>query len=290
MNKKINKLLLTCAVIISGSIYDTDAQEKFQHERLITIWETKKDLKTPESLVYDDENDLLFVSNVNMNPWEKDGNGFITKMNLKGDILEANWIKGLSGPKGMGVHKGKLYVSDIDEIVEIDIKKGEVLNKYKVEGAKKLNDVTVDKSGTVYVSDMGDATIYSLKKGKLDIFVKSAELQNINGVFAQGNTLIAGLANRVVSIDVTTKSIKTLVDNTGGVDGVVATGKGTYIISDWQGHVNEIKEGQKPLLLLDTTPIQTNAADIEFVKEKGILLVPTFFKDGVVAYQVSFPK
>lgn len=282
--------LAVFAVIFYSFIYTAEAQEKIQNERLITIWETKTDLKTPESVAYDIENDLIFVANVNMNPWEKDGNGFLSKMNLKGDILEAYWIKGLSGPKGMGTHKGKLYVTDIDEVVEIDIKKGEVINKYPVAGAKKLNDITVDKGGTVYFSDMGDNAIYSLKKGKVELFLKSVELENINGLYVQGTVLFAGLASKVVSINVATKAIKTFVDNTGGVDGLVATGKGSYLISDWQGHIYEIKEGQKPVLLLDTTPLKINAADIEFVEEKNILLVPTFFKDNVVAYQLKFSK
>ena len=291
MKKNYLPLLMSATMLCSFFI-SAVSQEKVQDERLITIWETKKDLKTPESVAYDNETDLVFVSNVNVDkdPWEKDGNGFISKLNLKGDILEAQWIKGLNAPKGLGVHKGKLYVTVNTEIVEIDIKKGEITNTFPVEGAKKLNDITVDKSGTVYISDMGDNAIYSLKKGKIELFLKKDELKNINGIYSQGNTLLAGLSNKVVSIDVYTKAIKTFVDNTTGIDGLVATGRGTYLISDWQGHIFEIKEGMKPQLLLDTTPLKINAADIEFVKDKDILLVPTFFKDNVVAYQVKFKK
>lgn len=285
-NKTIPFSAILCYCFLNISV----AQDRIQNERLVTIWETKKDLKTPESVAYDSEDKLVFVSNVNMNPWEKDGNGFISKMDINGNIIEANWIKDLNAPKGMGIHKGKLYVSDIDEIIEMDIKNGVISKRYPVNGAKKLNDITVDKSGTVYVSDMGDAAIYSLQKGKVELFVKSAELENVNGLYIQGNSLFAGLSKKVVSIDVTTKAIKTYVDNTGSIDGIVATGKGTFLISDWQGHIYEIKEGQKPILLLDTTPLQINAADIEFIKEKNILLVPTFFKDNVVAYQVKFGK
>jgi sugar lactone lactonase YvrE len=174
--------------------------------------------------------------------------------------------------------------------VEIDIKKGEIANRHPVEGAKKLNDVTVDTSGTVYFSDMGDNAIYMLKNGKVELFLKHAGLTNINGVYAQGNTLFAGLADRVVAIEVATTSIKTYVDKTGRIDGIVPTGKGTFLISDWSGHVFEIKEGQQPRLLLDTTPLQINAADIEYIKEKDMLLVPTFFKDTVVAYKLKFSK
>lgn len=288
--KKNYCLPLMAITLLVFFVTTLNAQNKFQHEKLITIWETKTDLKTPESLVYDSNNDILYVSNVNSKPWEKDNNGFISKMNLKGDIIEANWIKGLSAPKGMGVYKDKLYVTDIDELIEIDIKKGAIAQRYPVAGSKKLNDITVDKSGTVYFSDNGDAAIYALKKGKVELFLKSAELGNINGLFVQGTTLFAGLGNKVVSINTETKALKPFVENTGNIDGIVATGKGSYLISDWTGHVYEIKEGQKPVLLLDTTPLQINAADIEFVEKESILLVPTFFKDNVVAYKVNFEK
>jgi DNA-binding beta-propeller fold protein YncE len=269
---------------------DVSAQKRFQDERLITIWETKKDLKTPESLVYDVDNDVLYVANINQNPWEKDGNGYISKMNLKGDIVEGQWIKGLSAPKGMGIHKGKLYVTDINELVEIDIKAETIIKKYPIEGAKKLNDIAVDKNGTVYFSDMGDNAIYTLKKGKIELFLKKEDLKNINGLCCVGKILMAGLSDRVVSIDINTRVIKPFVNNTVGVDGIVSTGRGTFLISDWEGRVFEIKEGIKPQLLLDTTPLKINAADIEYIKGKDILLVPTFFKDNIIAYQITIKK
>jgi hypothetical protein len=287
MKKKYLQLLLAFAAILNFSSKKLFSQEKFQHEKLITIWETKKDLKTPESVLYDNSDDVLYVSNINNKPWEKDNNGFISKMNLKGDIIEAQWVKGLSAPKGMGISKGKLYVADINQIAEIDIKKGEIINKYTIDTAKKLNDITVDKSGTVYVSDKGAATIYSLKKGKVELFLKNVELKEINGLYAQGNILYAGLENKVVNIDLITKSITTFVDNTGPIDGLVPTGKGTFLVSDWTGCIYEIKQGQKPVLLLNTTPLQIYAADIEYVTKENILLVPTFFKDNVVAYKKS---
>lgn len=283
------KLTQTFLLLLAGICsLPSCAQQKFQHDRLITIWETKKDLKTTESVLYDSDDDLVFVSNINQNPWEKDGNGYISKLNLKGDIISAQWITSLSAPKGMGVHKGKLYITDINELVEIDIKKGIIIKKYQVEGAQKLNDITVDRAGNVYISDSGDNAIYVLKKDKVELFMKTKDLEGVNGLFAQGETLMAGLKNKVISIDVLTKQMKIYVDNTGGIDGLVPNGKGGFFISDWTGHVYEIKEGQKPVLLLDTTPVNCNAADIEFVKGQNILLVPTFFKDNVVAYQVKF--
>jgi len=45
---------------------------------------------------------------------------------LNGSIIELNWIAGLNAPKGMAIYdnssgSSKLYVSDITDLVEIDI-------------------------------------------------------------------------------------------------------------------------------------------------------------------------
>ena len=40
-------------------------------------------------------------------------------------------------------------------------------------------------------------------------------------------------------------------------------------------------------LILDTRQDSLNAADIEYIKSKNLLLVPTFFKNTVRAYEVT---
>ena len=53
----------------------------------------------PESIVKDDANNVIYVSNVNGNPTDKDNNGYISKVSLDGKILTQKWIEGLNGPK-----------------------------------------------------------------------------------------------------------------------------------------------------------------------------------------------
>ena len=43
-----------------------------------------------------------------------------------GKMTEAEWITGLNAPKGMAVLNRKLYVTDIDQLIEIDIKEGKI--------------------------------------------------------------------------------------------------------------------------------------------------------------------
>ena len=60
---------------------DADAIKKFE---LVEVWKTDTLFRVPESVIYDKDNDVVYVSNMNDNPREKDGNGFISR--LKGRI------------------------------------------------------------------------------------------------------------------------------------------------------------------------------------------------------------
>jgi len=42
--------------------------------------------------------------------------------------------------------------------------------------------------------------------------------------------------------------------------------------------------------LLNTKSQQINTADCEYIIDKNLLLVPTFFKNGVIAYRLSEKK
>src|SRR5687768_14467011 len=87
------------------------APEKEAAVTLTLKWETEPLLTTCESVLYDDAQDVLYVSNINGVPDGKDGNGFISKVSIDGKITEANWVKGMDAPKGLGLANGKLYVA-----------------------------------------------------------------------------------------------------------------------------------------------------------------------------------
>src|SRR5688572_10134426 len=122
--------------------------------KLTLKWESDTVLTTCESVIYDPTNDVLYVANINGAPDGKHGNGFIAKVSLDGKVTTQQWVTGMDAPKGMGIANGKLYVSDINRIHEIDISSGKIANTYTVDSAKFLNDITTDASGKVYVSDM----------------------------------------------------------------------------------------------------------------------------------------
>jgi hypothetical protein len=98
---------------------------------------------------------------------------------------------------------------------------------------------------------------------------------------------LAGLQDRIVTINLKTREIKDFIHNTGGIDGLVPDGKGNYLISDWLGNIHLVSVNKEKVKLLDTTPIGVNAADIDFVRADNLLLVPTFSDNRVVAYELK---
>ena len=48
-------------------------------------------MTTCESVLYDEKNDVLYVSNIDGAPDAKDGNGFISKISLDGSVIQQSW-------------------------------------------------------------------------------------------------------------------------------------------------------------------------------------------------------
>lgn len=253
----------------------------------------------PESIVKDDVNNVIYVSNVNGAPTEKDNNGFISKVALDGKIISLKWIEGLHAPKGMTISNGKLYVTDINDIVAIDIATSKITNKYSIEGSTFLNDISADKKGNVYVSNtFGFSAIYKLNtKGKVSTFLKDEALQMPNGLLVDGkNVLVApwGIdfdsntwqtktGGSLLSIDLKTKVISTISSPIGNLDGLEKTIHG-YITTDWMaGKLFYVKDKISTKLL----DLPKGSADLEFDKSTKTIFIPLMNDNKIVVYSIK---
>jgi hypothetical protein len=255
--------------------------------KLKEAWSTGKELKTPESVLFDKNKNILYVSNINGKPLEKDGNGFISQLSVEGKIVNLKWSTGFNAPKGMGISNEKLYVTDIDRVVSLDSSSGIIAGIFHVKDAVFLNDITVSNDGSVFISDMSMNTIHLIKQGQLSLFLESEKLKRVNGLFFENGYLLAGTENSIVKIDIKKKEITTLIDGTGKIDGLEALEEDLYVISDWSGKIQLVNSKEK-MVISDTTDRKINAADIEVVPSLKMLFVPTFFDDRVVAYRFEY--
>ncbi|HOO99383.1 MAG TPA: hypothetical protein PLV06_07485 [Bacteroidales bacterium] len=285
---------LLCIVVIScrsgsqkkGQEQDVQAVRQFE---ITEAWRTDTTFRTPESVILDGKRDIFYVANLNMEPRKKDGNGFISKMDRTGKITELRWIEGLSSPKGMGIIGDTLFAADVDEVVVMDINKGLIISKIPIEGAGMLNDITTDGKGNLYISDTDRNKIHKYSGGKITEWL-SEGLNGPNGLLYEESRLLVASqgGGDFASYDLPAMNRTLLADSVGRGDGIAFTGiSGYYIVTDWEGEIFIVNPNGTRVSLLRTKEEGSNTADIEFIREDNLLLVPTFFKNTIVAYKLN---
>ena len=269
----------------STTATEADTVAEAKAPTLTKAWETDTVLTTVESVYFDATDNVIYTSNIEGDPTEKDKKGSISKVSTDGKISEPRWVTGLNAPKGIARLNDKLYVTDIDELVEINIADGKVVKKYPVKGAGFLNDAASDGS-KVYISDSKTGKVHVLENGKINLVTSGKD--GINGLRfnPQGELFILdGKGLRKFNVQDTSSTFVNEVV-TGG-DGLVIIDDSTYIASRWQGEIYLVKNG-KETLLLDTKEEKSNTADIDYIPEQKLVIVPTFFKNKVVAYKLDY--
>jgi sugar lactone lactonase YvrE len=255
--------------------------------------------QAPESVVFDAERNVLYVSNVAGEPNGKDGVGFISKVSPDGTMQEAEWVTGLEAPKGMVLDGSTLYVSDIDRLVAIDVESGEVTGTWVAEGSQFLNDTTVDDAGRVYVSDMLANRIYVLENDALTVWAEGENLMHPNGLHAEGGVLtVAAWGDNIkedfstetpghlLSVDLNSKAVSPIGSApVGNLDGLEPDGAGGWLATDWVGGaLYRIDSAGAATQLED---LNQGSADLEFIAGEKLAIVPMMMDGTIVAHRVE---
>ena len=251
---------------------------------LARVWETAPIVNVPESVLPDVTHSFLFVSLIEGGPWEVDGKGGVGKLGLDGKRFDSTWITGLNAPKGLGRFGNRLYVADVSNVVVMDIAKGKIIKKIPVADATGLNDITVDGSGVVYVSDSKAGKVYRIEKDVPVLFMD--HLDGANGLKATTNGLYI-LANKKVLFADADKRLRTICDLPNGGDGVEEVGNGDLLVSEWVGYIYYVYADGRKELLLDTHLQHKNTADICFDPSSRTLWVPGFNALTVTAWRLK---
>ena len=118
--------------------------------------------QTPESVRYDPQHDVYFVSNIEGSPGEKDGKGSIVRVDPATHAITVFAQSGMNGvelnaPKGMTIVAGILWVADLDAVRGFNIASGQMVRNVDLskQGAHFLNDITAGPDGALYVTDTG---------------------------------------------------------------------------------------------------------------------------------------
>jgi len=156
-------------------------------------------LESPYSFVNDPVDKGYFISSVNGEPETADNNGFITKLDPNGKLLNLKFIQGgkegviLHAPKGMALVEHVLYVADLDTLRGFDTITGKPVLALTIRSSiasqpvlplASLSDVTFDSKGHLYCSDQKANTIYrvDLATQTLSVLVTDRALAGPSGL------------------------------------------------------------------------------------------------------------
>ena len=243
-------------------------------------------LANPESAALSADGAFLYVTNVNGEGEDVDGNGFISRISVDGKMLERNWSIGLDGPKGIARDKDTLYVADITQLVVIEAATGTPLSRIPLEGATFLNDVAITPDGRVLVADSGGKRIYEVADGRPSVWIENELLSSINGLLVEpARLIVTTMAGRLLAIDYASGAITVLAEGLGDGDGVAPLGDGRYLVSEWPGLMHVVKPGGGHTNIMDTRAEKRLLND--FLLVDGTLYQPHWDPGEISAYRVT---
>ncbi|HKN66818.1 MAG TPA: hypothetical protein VJW73_11095 [Gemmatimonadaceae bacterium] len=256
------------------------------------------DFHEPESVKYDPDQDVYFVTNMNGFGSVKDNNGYISRVNASNVNDIQTFVQGgshgvtLHAPKGTAIHGDTLWVCDIDALRGFDRHGGAALATidFAPYGAVLLNDVAVGPDGSLHVTDTG---IQMTDKGVIfsggdkmfvvgpnhtvRVAVSGAQVDKPNGITWD----VAAKRWLYVSFDPFNSRLFTFHDGDttravldsghGKWDGVEALPDGRILFTSWtDSSVHLLANGHDERLVRNVPA----PADIGVDTKRGLVLVP----------------
>ncbi len=237
----------------------------------------------PES-VAEGPDGSIYVSEIGKRDVDKDGK--ISKIDKDGKI--STLAKGLFDPKGIVFFENKLYVTDRDVILEVNLDGSWNVHTGTMAFPKTpvfLNDIDVSKNGDLYVSDTGDfkngGFIFLIQKsGEVSVMFEGNEaIKAPNGLLPIGDTklLIADWNGELLEANLKNNKISTISNGFDGGDGL-AYKDGIIYVSSWKKGIVYRVENGKVSTFADGF---SAAADIALSLDKKKLMIPDM-KGGTV--------
>ncbi len=294
-------LLVACSFLSSCTFFLGINNDNDIALHMEPAWQTEAIFENPESVVFDPVAKILLVSNVNGPPMKKDGNGYLSKVALNGVVLDRMWLTGLDGPKGMALHENTLYVADITNLAVIDLSSAR-MKKYQAKGSKFLNDVTIDKKGRVYVSDMYTDTIYIFTGDQLKVWLRTSRLASPNGLFAYDNSLYVGswgvrrcgletdVPGHLLKVDLDTQKISDVGNGSllANLDGVEGLGRRGFLVTD--GVEGSLIHLSTQAEIIETIHLGRGAADLAVLPADWELVIVPMMRDNLLkAFTLPVP-
>lgn len=264
---------------------------------------------TPESVRYDEMQDLFFVSNINGNPSMKDDNGYISRMKADGNVDSVQFIAGgrdgvtLNAPKGMAIIAETLWVADIDVARAFNTRTGAAIATVDMKkmGATFLNDVVIGPDGSVYITDTGIRfdrkggmthpgrdRVYRISGRTPKIVVDAGSIGAPNGIAwdkTKDRFMIAPFnAPPIYWWKMGDIQPTALVTGPGGYDGLEILADGRILVSSWADSAIHVFDGDSRKVLIPGKPAP---ADFGIDTKRNRIAIPLFNDNAVEIWQLT---
>lgn len=303
MVRKLLLLAAFCCVAACARRLDEDPDvTRFDRVSAPPAVMTIGHLQTPESVLYDPDQDVYFISNINGDFLTADDNGFISRVNPNNGQSDLQWIQGgrggvtLHAPKGMAIVGDTLFVSDLNAVRKFNRRTGAPQGEIPIPQATFINDMTSDGK-SVYLSETaikptagatffptGNDAIWKITNDHLEKIAGGRDLHQPNGLAVVDGDLyvVTFQGNELYELSGDKPSHASRLPM-GQLDGLVHLPNGDFVVTSWQG--NAIYQGSgdhyRRVLAGLSAP-----ADIGYDSKRNRLLLPLPNNGEVTVHQL----
>ena len=292
LEKGENELLFMVIESFGGwAFMGRDQEAVFKDESLSERWRSEKEFVIPESVAFDPERNLFYVSNYDAYNFSFTGGGqYISVLSPEGEVIAARWAEGISNPTGMVVRGDRLFVVERAGVVEIDTSDGSIVERHPVPGARFLNDIAVDGDGRLYISDSRGGLVFRMDGAAVEQWLSGTEIGQPNGLHVHGGELMVAdnSDGTIRAFDLGTKDMRVIARIPGGVlDGIEGDGNGNLLVSHYEGRLFRVSPEGRVAKLLDTTGPGMRCANFAHAPVSNLIAVPTFEDNRIVLYRLG---
>ena len=255
-------------------------------------------LSSPQSFIAHPSGESYFIANANGEPGTADNNGYISKLDQDGNLLDRHFIQGgrgdviLHSPHGMGIAGDTLYVADITVIRGFHAQSGAPtvtvpLHPFHVES---LTDLIADGSGQLYVLDTAGNAVYRIDPNndfEVSLYLQHEDLASPRGLAVHprsGRLWIASLDNGTVMEIAEDRTLTEVISNsffTGkfrNLSGLDFDRFGSLYLSDMTAGKIWRVQPDRSMQVIAEFLISPSCVKID--RRNHMILVPYLYADG----------
>ncbi len=270
-------------LVLMSWLVSCETKDSFSIKETKTLYKGKG-LENVESVLYDEQNQALYITN-GMD-YVPGTDGFISKASVDGNHLDLKWVAGLNRPTGMALKGNTLYVADLLALIGINTETGEIVERYiEPIAGSALNDVAIDGNGDIYVSASRLGAVFKLIDGELQLWTQDKlQMKYANGLLAKNDKLlVAGFNLSSIYLQSGELTALTTQPSIKDLESLIEDGQGGYFLTTvGQSALYQVTENMNATPLLEEE--SDYLGDLSFDQQSNTLFIPRGNEDTEVYY------